>query len=523
MSLSEYLEQDGVSVNPDMGTYVSSVDQLINSFISNILKCPSSKIVIEDYHFNISYDKQGQVIMEGLVWPLCFKDYNLMHYEKGITSVKINEIRTEALDILRRQISSSSNMRIIRSQFNITEPEAIKIAHLVEKYQLHFCQSEECIRCQSAPLPSLQCLFKKFPESPENISTCKRFLKLLKANLHSLSLNDVKNKATVEWLSSIWEQVEVSEPVENDFWRIKLEGEDFFFKFDEKLVELIEIYEDEPFQALYQYCIGLGELDQTDEFVVKRLNLLDCFIDPYIPFYLQAANSPIRVTAITNFQDYETWSFENPDFLRSYEVGLNSHVKVPLAEAFSLIDNNKLRSRSSRPSQFVFTGSTPSVLLKKVKQANEGSFTSENDGSFYELQETIVTRYFKRLNGRELLLSEVACHYDCMGTEDSTVKYEVFHDKLDKIPSSAIQSLVGVDKLPELIICSNKDVLVIRKKSKILIFNSFEQHSYDYKFSNCLLFSAIERFEELTPESVEEIYERVDDETRENIIKTNKR
>ena len=58
---------------PDMGTYVTSVDQLINSYIANVIKCPSSNLTAEDYHFNISYNEEGQVIMEGLIWPSCFR------------------------------------------------------------------------------------------------------------------------------------------------------------------------------------------------------------------------------------------------------------------------------------------------------------------------------------------------------------------------------------------------------------------------------------------------------------------
>lgn len=525
MTLAEYLNQDGVSIKPDMGTYVSSVDQLINSLITNVFKCPSSKIIIDDYHFNLSYDIEGQVVMEGLIWPTCFHDYNLLEYEKGLSNEKIDEIRTEALEILRKHISSSSNMRILRSQFNMTESEATKIAEKVEKYQIHCCQSDDCSRCLNAPLPSLQNLFKQFPESAENIATSKQLLKLLKTNLRSLSPDYIRSTATVDWLASIWDRVEDSEAVENDYWRINLEEEVFYFKLDDKLVQLIDMFEDEPFQALYQYCIGIGEFDQVDEFVLKRLNLLDSWTDPFVPFFLQAANSPIKVTAMKTSRHNDKWSFENPDNLGCYEVGLHSHVKVSLSEAYSLIDNKKLRTRSSRPSEFVFTGSSPSVLLKKVQQANENCFRNESDGSFYELQETIVTRYFKRLNGRDLLLSEMACHYDYAGTEDSSAKYDVFHDKLDKIPNSEIPSLTGDNNLPELIICQNKDVLAIRKRSKILIFKTFEEDSYDNKFSQVLLFGAseVQRFEDLTPEIVDVKYEEVCEESQEKIVKARKR
>ena len=520
--LTEYLQQEDISVQPKMGTYISSVEKLINSFITDVLKSPSSKMMTEDFHFNISFDSLGQVIIEGLIWPICLQDLNLMQFNKDLSSEQIGEKKAEIVDILRKSISSSSNVRVIMSQYNMSETEAIQMSRLVETHQTHVCQNEDCSRCQAAPLPSLRCFFKQFPESPENIPTSKRFLKLMKAKLHSLSVEDIRNMATYEWLQSVWEEVDVSEPEENNYWRITLGDEDFYFKFDASLAKLLEMYDDEPFAALYQYCLGLGETVLSEELVMKRLNLLDCYTDSYIPLLLRAANSPIKVTVLTWSSNSGGWSFENPNYNGCIEAGLHSHVKIPLSEAYSLIDNNKLKTRSSRTSEFVFTGSSPSVLLKRVPQATENCFRYEGDGAFYEMQETIVTRYCQRLNGRDLLLSEVACHYDFIGKE-SEAKYEVFHDRLDKIPSSDIEAVVGDQKLPELIILENKDVLEIRKKSKVLMFKSFENGSYDHKFSQVLLFSVVNKFEDLTQEVVEAIYEQVNEETQENILKANKR
>ena len=520
--LSEYLQQEDISVDPKMGTYISSVEKLINSFITEILKSPSSKMMTEDFHFNISYDTLGQVIMEGLVWPISFKDYNLIQFKKDLSTEQIREKKAEIVDILRKNVSSSSNVRVIMSQHNTNESEAIRMARLVETHQVHVCQQEDCSRCQAAPLPSLQCLFKQFPESPENIATSKRFLNILKAHLHSLSVEEIRNMATYEWLQNVWEKVDISEPEENDYWRISLDGEDFYFKFDTSLIKLLEMYDDEPFVALYQYCLGIGEESQSEELVMKRLNLLDCWTEPYIPFLLQAANSPIKVQVLTRSSDFGGWSFENPDKHGCIEAGLHSHVKIPLSEAYCLVDNNKLKTRSSRPSEFVFTGSSPSVLLKRVSQATENCFQYEGDNAYYEIQETIVTRYCQRLNGRNLLLSEVACHYDFIGQE-SEAKYQVFHDRLDKIPASDREAVVGDEKLPELIILENKDVLALRKKSKVLIFQSFDSASYDHKFSQVLLFSVVNSFEDLTKEAVEAIYEQINEETQENILEANKR
>ena len=68
-----------------MSTYVSSVDQLINSYIANVLKSPSHQFQADNFHLNISFDKEGQVTLEGLIWPKSFRDYNLLPYDVTIT------------------------------------------------------------------------------------------------------------------------------------------------------------------------------------------------------------------------------------------------------------------------------------------------------------------------------------------------------------------------------------------------------------------------------------------------------
>ena len=510
-------------MNPDIATYVSSVDQSINSFLTNVFKSPSSRFQSDNFHFNICYDKDGQVIMEGLIWPLCFEDLNLVPYDETITEAQKEELRSEALEVIRKNISSSSNVRVIKSQFNLSEAEANTLHQLVKDHQIHVCKEDDCERCHNAPLPSLECKYKQFPESPENISSSRRFLRCMKGVMDSLPLATLKSMATIEWLQEIRDQMELSELVEPTLWRLTYESEDFFFKVDSQLEELLEKYEDEPIVALYQYCIGLGEIDQVDEIILKRLNLLDCYTNCYNPFYLKAANSSVQVEVLTGSGGFQNMTLDKPDYLSCYEAGLNAHVKIHLAEAHSLIDSKKLRTRSSNVSEFVFTGSSSSVLLKKVPQNNENCLQAEGDGSFYEVQQTSVTRYCQRLNGMEMLLSEVVCHYDYAGKEQSAAKYEVFQDKLEKIPNSEVPGIVGDVKLPELILCQNKDVLEIRRKPKVMIYQTHDEDTYEHKFGQVLLFSVVDRFEDLTPESVEEMYEKEDDDSGDNIVKANKR
>ena len=61
------------------------------------------------------------------------------------------------------------------------------------------------------------------------------------------------------------------------------------------------------------------------------------------------------------------------------------------------------------------------------------------------------------------------------------------------------------ENLPELVICQNKDVLVIRKKLKVMMYQKQEPDSFDFKFSQVLLFSVVDKLlEDLTPEVVAE-------------------
>ena len=461
--------------------------------------------------------------MEGLTWPLCFHDINLVPFDQSITDEKREELKAEVLDVIRKSMSSSSNVRIIKSQFSLSEAEANSLHELVQKHQIHVCKSDDCNRCRKAPLPSLECKYKQFPESPENISSCKRFLQCLKGVLDSLPVETLKTKATIEWLQDVWEQIEISELVDPTLWRIRFESQDFYFRVDGQLSELMEKYEDEPIAALYQYCIGLGEVGQVDEIIMKRLNLLDCFTNTFVPLYLRAANSSIKIQVLTSSEGFQDWSLDRPNYLSCFDAGLNAHVKIHLAEAHSLIDSKKLRTRSSNITEFVYTGSSSSVLLKKVPQNNENCLQAEGDRSFYEVQQTAVTRYCQRVNGKHILLSEVVCFYDYAGKEQSAVKFEVFHDKLDKIPTSEVPAVLGDEKLPELILCQNKDVLQIRKKPKVLVYQTHDEDTYEHKFGQVLLFSVVNRFEDLTPESVEEIFEKVDEEAGENVVKANKR
>ncbi len=523
--MTEYLQQNNHISQPDAATYISSVDLLVNSYIANVVKSPSSSLRAKDYHFVISFKSDGSVVMEGFIWPNCFREHNLIKFDKDILEDKELEIRSETVKRVSSCISSSTNIQVIKAQFSLNDSEASSLLKLVETHQIHICNNDECERCRNPPLPSLECKYKEVPPAPENIPSSIRFLNVMKKLLCSLSPVEIKSTATVEWLKNVWEQnVEISEPVEPNFWRINLESEDFFFKLDDALLRLLEKYDDETFVALYQYCIGVRYEDQPDVIIIKRLNLLDTYTSLYTPFFLKAANSSVKVEPMTSNNQVQDWNFEQPDNMSCHEKSLYSHVKVSLGEAYSLVDNSKLRVKSSCPTEFVYVGSDSSVLLKKVTTVTDDCFKVEGENGYYEVQETIVSRFFKKLNGENLTLAETATHYEFIGKDKSKSHYEVFIDKLDKIPASTFKSVSGDQNLPELIICSNKDVLTIRKRPKVLMYQSFDEESQDYKFGQVLLFSSeIRDFHQLTSIYVDEAFGDVDLNTGERQIVQNKR
>ena len=524
VSLDEFLQENGPDVDPGAATYLSSVEQLTNSYVTNIIRSPSQSLCAGDYHFILSFEQDGSVLMEGLVWPNCFKDHNLIQVDRSVSEEKVREIRSETLEKVNKCISASANTRVLKSQFNLNDSEAEALSMLVQTHQVHFCESEDCERCRYPPLPSLECIYRELPTELENIPVSKRFVKVMKKLLGSLSHAEVESTLTLEWLRNVWDQhVDLSEPAGQNLWKIILDSQDFYFKIDDPLVKIVEKYEDDSFAALYQYCIGVGDGERTDDLIVKRLHLLDSFTALYSPFLMKAANSRVKIELMTSVEDFQEWNFDNPDTSSCNAVALSSHIKVPLAEAFSFVDNQKLSVKASCPTEFVHVGSDSSLLLKKVKQETENSFKVEGENGFYEIQQTMVTRYFQRMNGNDILLAELACYYEYAGKEKSEKHYEVFSDKLDKIPNSELKSVLKDGNLPEFVICCNKDVLMIRKKPKVLMYQTFDKESVDFKFSQVILFSAERNFESLTPEYVDEAFRKVNDATGESQLVQNKR
>ena len=506
---------------PDISTYVSSVDSKVNSFLKNIIKSPASPFESQIYFLQVSFNSKGEASLEGVLWPQKFRNINLSLIDD---SFKFDVELEELVNLLKSCISTSSKKQSLKEQFSLCDQEAKDIEKLVKTNQLHLCEDEsECEKCSDPPLPSLEWIITKCPVETANIYSSKRLLGALKTNLMSLPREDLLTMSTMDWLEQVWDEMESE--VEENVWSIEYDSELYQLKLNASLNKLIVKYSDCPLLAAYHYALSCVEKDEENKVIIKRSHLQDMFTEPFYPFFLKASKSPISVKLITSHREWKASSYVIPDYANALKNGLANHTSVSLSEALSLTDTNKTRIKSSTALEFVFTGPETKSYFKKVRMHNENCFVlaGEDGGVFYEYQETIVSRYFRRMNAKELLLCELAVFYEYLGRENSEPKFQVYRDRMDKIELSDVESIRGNEKLPELVLIENGDVLQKRKQPKIIKYPEYSNDSFEFRHSQVLLFHKIERKEDLCEkQKVEDMFILCDD-NGVNVVEKNRK
>ena len=92
--------------------------------------------------------------------------------------------------------------------------------------------------------------------------------------------------------------------------------------------------------------------------------------------------------------------------------------------------------------------------------------------------------------------------YDFVGWSESEKLFEIYGDKISKIPQSEVQSIYenedGAKVMPTYILCRNKQVLKIRKNKKVLQYREYNLSSPELKRSKVMLFFPISPGSNLT-------------------------
>ena len=523
VNLEEFLQENEINMaltTRNVSTYASASNIFFKSYISNIIKSPASSLFSEDYHFQTVFNDDGSLKVVGVTWPEKMKKMNLIKVDGSISENDVKAIQKDYLELVGNNILTTSEVDVLREKFHMSETEAQEIAALVAKHQIHFCQS--CPRCEDPELPSLEQSLTVTSNDLRNIATTTKLRNFFVRKLKNLSLEDLETLGTEEWVEELSELVENSEINENNVWSLQIEDEEFELSVDEVLTSLIHKYQLCPLAAAYQYCIICVASPEVIKVILKRGRLIEAYTEPYNPFYLKAANSPISMKTVQGGRDFQNFKHRGKNPFSYPPAGLLHHSNISLAEVVCLTDEVIKNVKTSSSIDYVYTGPDVMSLFKKVDRKTDKSYSVDGQANmFLELQESKVTRYFQRLNGLDLLLSEFVVFYDFLGDEKSEAQYEVYREKLDKIEDSTEISVMGKEALPELIIIESGSVFKKRSKAKFLEYPEFDVDSYEYRYSQVLLFGYNLNHEDFNKEFVDQKFEEID-EDGDNTLKKNK-
>ena len=510
--------------NKFAGTYVSSVHLRLAALVSHVIKAPQSGLCAEDYHLMVVYNDNGRASIVGCIWP---KNLGLIN-----TGLAANDgellLKDELAEFVKRNFFVTSNTRYLSENASLTLSESSKVIDLVMNCQLHMCSDEICVKCCHPKPPSLKLIMKEMC-SLGNIMASKEFNKWSTRSLVSLTKQEKMTLTTQQWLDVFLNNFH-GEIDEDD--RITLscpDGSKIRFEIDSRLVSYFEIFEN-SLEALYHYSISCCVAGEDLTFIFQRLLIQECYIDVYNPFLLTAANSNTVIELSRSNKMFEWFTSRAKDILSDHEAGI-THRRVAIQEAIALFDRTKRMYISSSPIAYVDACPSRKIYFKKTAAREETTFEDSETGELYEMQHSIISRHFMRLNGLNILLAETIIYFDYVGSEESARLFHIYHGNISSIPESSVACAIPTDEsemLPSLLLCTNKDVLKIRKQSKILSTPTYKS-SYDYQYSRVMLFYPIKdedellRDEDLSSEKVSELFLQMDSMGNDTVVRCNER
>ena len=493
--------------NKYLPTYVLSCARKLEEFVQCLVKCPKSDFFSSEFFFQLVFKIDSTICIEGLMWPECFKFINLALASESYTGQLDKDVERQFLIKLEESLFCSSDLDSISSNLNISQLKAQKIKSKIRKNQVHIENS--CSSCSDIKLPSLAMILTKPLDTVGNGYSIKRFMEIFKNLLKDLGDYGKKTLSTFEWLNFIWEERIRDVSVENNIFSMVIEEEKIDFIMDTYFLELMNKWPELFLLAPYHYCLSFSIAGRR-EIIFKRKKISDCFTHFYCEAFLNVTDSTLVIDPIFGYDQWMWTKEKDSDGGATYF--LRDHKEISLAEAISLVDPIKFRGLSSSAVDYVHTLPGSKLFFKKVSTETDVTF-KDNDG-FYEQNESSVSRFFKRLNGVNLILCEFLCWYEYAGSQKSSELFPVYHHKLSQIEDSDVLTLNEKELLPTIILCENGDVLQKRKSQKIIRCPLTHYLSDEYKFSKCLLFSRLSSYEELTLDSADTLFEKCVDPTK---------
>jgi hypothetical protein len=279
-----------------IGTYVSSVSQKFNSIARNLIQAPASDLFSEHFHLLLIFSASGEASIVGTIWPKVLEEINQKFAQNNGVPTMINELK----EFVERSLSTTSDARLLRSRFHLSETEATEDSSLAQEHQFHLCDLQECPACTSVDLPSLETIIKE-PCSDVNLTAAVNFKVKMEKELNLLSLQEKKCTSTYDWLAKCFETVTGNISDDLDILTITFDEDltQIVFEIDERLSSYLDEHSEAPLTGVYHYALSCRTGNDKVSVFYKLLKILECFIQPFSPFFMKAFNSPSILTADT--------------------------------------------------------------------------------------------------------------------------------------------------------------------------------------------------------------------------------
>ena len=496
-----------------VGTIVSAAHQIFDSFIKDIIGAPGSNLFSENFYFLLCFKEDGHSSILGCFWP---QELNAVNMNIASTSGKLSA-KAASLKFVEQNLCASSDARILRSTFNLSEREAESLLSKVFKNQHDLGFEPE--------LPSLETDVKVNCSSFQNALAAREIRHYMKQNLNSLTDQEKNSLSTIDWLDEVFENITADIEDEEENLIVTIDNvKEHTFKIDDRMIILLDKFHENPLYAIYQYSLTCSEKNDTSMVVYKRVSVKDCYTKVYNPFILEACGTSMSISLVNNSVHFENLLSSSKQINVGEEITrpdlLLTHRLVNVAEAVSLADKSKKRIKSSSPSQFVNVKPNRPVLVKKAVVQSPNTYNLDGSHELYDIVPDYITRHFNKKNGNHLLV-ETCLWYKYIGEEESKKVFELYDGRLDIIPDSEVNSVLG-GALPKFLLCNNGDVLQIRKSAQVLLLPN-PKSEHDMMYQKCLLFSAIRHEEELQQANLREKYFQTDSDVDEKVVTLNER
>ena len=475
-------------------TYVYNCFQKMREFISRIVKSPTD-LEAEEYSFRPKFMKNGEMYLEGVIWPKLFDKFNQMLTDFTYGSPWNEDVANQLLFKLETEIITRTD---IHYHQNICLPSlpANLLSDMASSKQLHL---NPCSICQDVELPSSSSMLTRPLLTIDNVYSSKRLRKILKEILSNLELYKKENLSVDEWIIELSEnEVQVCFHSRTTI-KVTVLDEILTFVLDDELSRVLNEHKENPFLGLYQYLLLFGESYQVH---IKKKYLKEVFTHPYSILYLRAAAALVHVVPMFGADQWKQTQFqEDPvDF-----VCQDHHRMMSLSEALTLVDGRMFRLPVSQGTIYLDPLPNPSFPIKVVTEETNMCLTTREPNQLFEEIVTLKKKFFNRINAFFITLIEFMSWYE--EVKDNSIEiFSAYKDNLGKIEDSEHSNIDKTEKLPSYILISSGHVVELCKKPKVLVFPVENKTEAERRKENYILFSKFLRTDSVTREEIEDLY-----------------